>query len=72
MSTLRHIILDGDEKKKQTILVFVLLSQANQSLSSNDLLRLMNNKPRINERVAVGEQLLGRVVQFMRVFDWSA
>ena len=72
MSTLRHIILDGDEKKKQTILVFVLLSQANQSLSSNDLLRLMNNKPRINERVAVGVQLLGRVVQFMRVFDWSA
>lgn len=46
--------------------------EANQSLSSNDLLRLMNNKPRINERVAVGVQLLGRVVQFMRVFDWSA
>ena len=46
--------------------------EANQSLSSNDLLKLMNHKPRINDRLAVGEQLLGRVVEFMQVFDWTA
>lgn len=46
--------------------------EANQSLSSNDLLKLMNHKPRINDRLAVGEQLLGRIVEFMQVFDWTA
>ena len=60
--------IDADKLETQ----IEIHKEANQSLSSNDLLRLMNNKPRINERVAVGEQLLGRVVQFMRVFDWSA
>jgi type I restriction enzyme R subunit len=46
--------------------------EANQSLSSNDLLKLMTQKPRISERLSVGEELLGRVVKFMQVFDWSA
>ena len=60
--------IDADKLETQ----IEIHKEANQSLNSNDLLKLMSQKPRINERVAVGEQLLGRVVQFMRVFDWSA
>jgi len=45
--------IDSDKLETQ----IEIHKEANQSLSSNDLLKLMSQKPRINERVAVGEQL---------------
>ena len=46
--------------------------EANQQLSSNTLITLMNSKPRLGERKSIGEELLSKVVQFIQVFDWSA